>query len=107
MSQQQNEQQRFIETIKQLGNSAILIHVQKDGKPEAVFISPEYADMMEDTPENSARFNSDGDFSKIIHPDDWPLVQYVLEHHEAPDKSPTIQIRKITAKNNIIWCKVH
>ncbi len=108
MSQQQNEQQQFIETIKQLGNSAILIHVQKDGKPEAVYISPEYLLMMEeDSQENATRFNADGDFSKIIHPDDWPIVQYVLEHHEAPDKSPTIQIRKITAKNNIIWCKVH
>ncbi len=108
MSQQQNEQQQFIETIKQLGNSAILIHVQKDGKPEAVYISPEYLLMMEeDSQESATRFNADGDFSKIIHPDDWPIVQYVLEHHEAPDKSPTIQIRKITAKNNIIWCKVH
>ena len=108
MSQQHNEQQQFIETIKQLGNSAILLREQKDGRPEAVFISPEYLSMMEeDTLEDAARFNATGDFSTIIYPDDRPLVQYVLEHHEAPDKSKTIQIRKITAKNNIIWCKVH
>ena len=103
-----SEQQKFIDTIKQLGNSAVLVHVHKDGKPEAVFTSPEYLAMMEeDTQESAARFNDTGDFSKIIHQDDWPLVQYVLEHHEAPDKSPVIQIRKITAKGNVIWCRVH
>ena len=67
MSQQQNEQQRFIETIKQLGNSAILIHVQKDGKPEAVYISPEYLLMMEeDSQEDATRFNADGDSAKLF-----------------------------------------
>ena len=107
MSQQQHsEQQNFIETIKQLGNSAILIH-DKDGKPEAVYISPEYISMMEDTPENAARFDVNGDFDKMIFPDDRPLVEYVLKNHKAPDGSSNIQIRKITAKNNIIWCKVH
>ena len=107
MSQQQHsEHQIFIETIKQLGNSAILIR-DNNGKPEAVYISPEYISMMEDTPENAKRFDAAGDFDKMIFPDDWPLVKYVLENHKAPDGSSTIQIRKITAKNNIIWCKVH
>ena len=50
-SLQQNEQQNFIETIKQLGNIAILLHVLNNGKPEAVYVSPEYLTMMEDTEE--------------------------------------------------------
>ena len=107
MCQQDEQQKNFIETIKQLGNRAILIHVLDGGKPEAVFISPEYAAMMEDTQDNSTRFNSTGNFEDIVFPEDRPLVQYMLEHHEAPDKSHHIQIRKITAKNNIIWCDVH
>lgn len=104
---QQDERKNFVDTITQLGNSAILIRQREDGRPEAVFISKEYADMMEDTPGNSKRFNDNGDFTEIIYPEDRPLVQYMLEHHEAPDKSQRIQIRKITAKNNIIWCSAH
>ena len=104
---QQDERKNFIDTISQLGNSAILTCVHKDGKHEAVYVSPEYISMMEDTPENAARFNDTGDFSAIIYPEDMPLVKYMLEHHEAPDKSKSIQIRKVTAKNNIIWCSAH
>ena len=100
------EQKKFIDTIQQLGNSAILIRVH-DNKPEAVFISPEYAKMMEDTQENSARFNSTGNFNEIIYPEDRPLVEYMLQHHEAPDKSKSIQIRKITSTGKIIWCNTH
>ena len=106
-SSQKDERQNFIDTISQLGNSAILICSHKDGKSEAVYVSPEYISMMEDTPEKAARFNSTGDFSEIIYPEDMPLVKYMLEHHEAPDKSCRIQIRKVTAKNNIIWCSAH
>ncbi len=104
---QQDERKSFIETITQLGNSAILIHIRDNGKPEAVYISPEYAAMMEDTQEGSARYNETGDFSAIIYPEDMPIVRYMLEHHIAPDNSYAIQIRKITAKNNIIWCNAH
>ena len=106
-NEQQNEQKNFIDAIKQLGNKAILIHIKEDGKHEAVYISPEYAAMMKDTREGSKRYNETGDFSEIIYPDDRPLVKYVIEHHEAPDKSRDIQIRQITADNHIIWCNVH
>ncbi len=106
-STQHDEQQKFIETIKQLGNSAILIHVLKDGKPEAVFVSQEYLSMMEDTPENVTRFNATGDFSETVYPEDMPLVDYMLTHHESQDKTMNIQIRKITTKKNIIWVNAH
>lgn len=104
---QNHEQRNFIDTIKQLGNSAILIRCGKGGKSEAVYISPEYIAMMEDDPAGADRFNESGDFSPIIYPEDRPLVDYMLKNHEAPDKSQRIQIRKITAKNNIIWCSAH
>ncbi|MBR0253274.1 MAG: response regulator [Synergistaceae bacterium] len=101
------EQKKLIDTIEQLGNSAILIRVRDDGKPEALFISPEYAEMLEDNRENARRFDSTGDFSEVIHPEDMPLVEYMLEHHESPDKTKNIQIRKITSSGKIIWCDAH
>ncbi|MBQ7593143.1 MAG: response regulator [Synergistaceae bacterium] len=107
MCHSQPEEEKFIDIIKQLGRSAILLKVHDDGRPEAVFISDEYIKMMEDTPEEAARFNATGDFSEIIYHEDRPLVDYMLQHHESPDKTKKIQIRKITAKNNIIWCEAH
>lgn len=98
---QQDERKNFVETIAKLNNSAILIHSSDDGKHEAVFISPEYAEMMEDTPEHSQ------DFSKIIYPEDVEIVREMLEKREAPDKSHRLQFRMMTAKNNVIWCSAH
>ena len=98
---QQDERKNFVETIAKLNNSAILIHSRDDGKHEAVFISPEYAEMMEDTPEHSQ------DFSKFIYPEDMEIVREMLEKREAPDKSHRVQFRMMTAKNNVIWCSAH
>ena len=103
-----DERRRFIDTIKQLGNNAILTRIYEDGHQEALYISPGYIAMMMETSEEEAmRYNGTHDFSEIIYPEDRPLVEYMLAHHEAPDKSQNIQIRKFTAQHNIIWCDVH
>ena len=107
-SVQIDERQRFIDTIKQLGNNAILTRIHDDGHQEAIYISPGYISMMnEESEAHAMRFNASKDFSDLIYPDDKYLVDYMLAHHEAPDKSHSIQIRKITASDNIIWCDVH
>ena len=95
MHSQQNERKNFIDTISQLGNSAILLN----NKNEAVYISPEYTEMMEGTTEVSLHEN--------IYPDDMPLIQEILEKHEAPDKSHRIQVRMLTAGKKVIWCSAH
>ena len=95
MHSQQNERKNFIDTISQLGNSAILLN----NKNEAVFISPEYTEMMEGTTEVSLHEN--------IYPDDMPLIQEILEKHEAPDNSHRIQFRMLTAGKKVIWCSAH
>ncbi|MBQ6774660.1 MAG: response regulator [Synergistaceae bacterium] len=104
-----DKQEIFTDTIKQLGDNAILILLHDDDRPEAVFISPQYAAMMEDSRDNLKRFNRTGDFRELIHPEDRHLVDYMLDNHESPDenKSQNIQIRLITAQKNIIWCDVH
>ena len=105
---QLEEREKFIDTIKQLGNTAILLKIHDDGKPEAVFISPDYIKMMEENSlEEASRYNSTGNFFEIIYPEDRPLVEYMLKNHEAPDKSKTIQFRKVTFNKNIIWCEAH
>ena len=100
--------QKFIDTIKQLGNNAILIHVHKDGSHEIIFISDDHAAMMEDTSENlMKKFNKPENFKATIYHEDLSLVEYMFEKHESPDKLHNIQIRKVTSKNNIKWCNTH
>ncbi|MBQ7221735.1 MAG: response regulator [Synergistaceae bacterium] len=107
-SVQIDERRRFIDTIKQLGNNAILTRIDDNGHHEALFVSPEYIAMMSEASENEAmRYNGTGDFLDSIYPEDRPLVEYMLANHESPEKSHNIQIRKITAKHNVIWCDVH
>ncbi len=72
LSSQHDEQKNFIDTIKQLGNSSILIRPNDNARPEAVYISPEYISMMEDTQENASRFTEN------VYPEDMPLVQYLF-----------------------------
>lgn len=84
----------LIETIKQLENRAILLRA---GTLEAVFISPEYLAMIE---------NDFTNFRAIIYPEDISLVDYMLEHKQAPDGSKTLQIR-LTANNKLIWISAH
>ena len=97
------ERQKFIDTIKQLGNNAILLLIHKDGNREAVFISNDYAAMMEDTPENLMR----SDFKASTYPEDISLAEYMFANHESQDRTHNIRIRKVTSKNNIKWCDVH
>ncbi len=83
----------LIETIKQLENRAVLL---RSGSLEAVFISPEFLAMIDN------EFNN---FKSIIYPEDISLVDYMLEHKQAPDGSKNLQIR-MTTNNKIIWCSV-
>ena len=103
-----DERRIFLDTIKQLGSNSILTRIYDDGHQEALYVSPGYLDMMnENSPDEAMRYNASQDFSEIIYPEDRPLVEYMLTHRESPEKTHNIQIRKITAKHNVIWCDVH
>ena len=84
----------LIEIIKQLENRAILLRSES---LEAVFISPDFLAMIE---------NEFTDFRSIIFEEDISLVDYMLEHKQAPDGSKTLQIRMNSKNNKLIWCAV-
>ena len=99
--------ERFLYNISQLGSSAVLIEQHKDGKYEALFVSPEYVEMMEDTEENTLRLMGGEYYKETTHPDDRYLVEYMLENHRSPEGGTNIQVRKITSKGHTIWCNIH
>ena len=101
----ENERHRLIDTISQLGSNAVLLHLHNKGFYETLYVSPAYSAMMEE--DHPSDFDVMRDLDEVVFPADKDLAAYMLAHHEAPDKSDTIRIRKVTAKNNIIWCEVH
>ena len=100
-----NERPRLIDIIRQLGSNSILLHLHKKGFYETLYVSPAYSAMMEE--EHPSDFDVMRDLDEVVFAEDKDLAAYMLKHCEAPDKSKSIRIRKVTAKNNIIWCEVH
>ena len=101
-----DSRRNFVDTIAQIGGNAVLLHI-KGGRYETLYVSPDYSAMMEESEEASAIYDVMRDIDEVIYHEDRQLAAYMLKHYEAPDKSSSIQIRKVTAKNNVIWCEVH
>ena len=101
MCQSISDEKKFIDTIKQLANRAILIN---STSYEALFISPDFLSLIESDSGDTERFQN---FKSLIYPEDISLADYMLEHKHSPDESKILQLRIITAKNNLIWCEAH
>ena len=98
---------RFLDNIRKFGGNAVLFRIHNDGHFESLYVSPEYAQMMQDSVENILTFINDTTFEETVYPDDFHLVEYMLKNHEAPDGGEYIQIRKVSTMGKIIWCNVH
>ena len=103
----QDSQAHFLRNIQQMGNNALLLQKHDDGLLEPVFVSEEFAKMMECSVSEAKSLMSGIGFFKTTHPEDRPLVRSMLERRVAYDGSCTLIIQKFTAKRNKIWCKTH
>ena len=97
----------FLKNIYQMKNNAVLMQQYEDGRMKPIFLSQEFADMMECSVEDAKKLISGLGFYKTTKPEDRPLVRSMIHHHIAYNGGNTITIRKITAKKNLVWCNVH
>ena len=97
----------FLKNIRQMQNIAVLMQVFDDGTQEAVFVSDEFAKMMEGTVEELAHSLNEGGLLKHTHPEDRSLVRSMLKRHVSDEGTSDLTIQKITLKGNAIWCNVH
>ena len=98
---------QFLRRIQQLKNNAVLMERKDNGTMETVFVSEEFAEMMECSVAEAKELVSGIGFFKTTNVDDRPLVRSMLERRVAYDGSSVLTIQKITAKKNKIWCNVH
>ena len=103
----QEAKEHFLKNIKQMGNNAVLLRRTKGSRMEPVFISDEFAAMMECSIDEAHELMSGMGYYKSTNPEDRPLVRSMMSHRVAYDGSSVLTIQKITAKKNRIWCNVH
>ena len=97
----------FLRNIRQMKNNAVLIQRQGDGRLDPIFVSAEYAKMMEcSEAEALARLSGVGIFKTTVA-DDRPLVRSMLERRVAFDGSSRLTIQKLTAAQNKVWVNAH
>ena len=97
----------FLKNIAQMQNIAILMQTFDDGSQKAVFVSDEFAQMMEGTVEELTRAISEEGLMRHTHPEDRPLVKNMLKRRISDEGTSDLTIQKITLKGNAIWCNVH
>lgn len=102
----QDSKAHFLNSIKQIGNNAMLMQRHENGRIETLFVTDEFAKMMECTVEEAMQYMSGMSFYKSTNPEDRPLVRSMMRRHVAYDGGSTLTIQKITAKRNRIWCNV-
>ncbi|MBR1423398.1 MAG: response regulator [Ruminococcus sp.] len=99
--------EHFFRNIRQMKNNSVLIQKHDNGRFEPVFVSEDFAKMMECSIFQAKTMISGMGFYKTTVAEDRPLVRSMMERRVAYDGSSILTIRKITAKRNTVWCNVH
>ena len=97
----------FLRNIRQMKNNAVLMQRHDDGRLESVFVSDDFAKMMECSVEEAMRLMDGMGFFHSTHPEDRPFVRSILKRRVTDDGGSDLTVQKITAKKNRIWCNVH
>ena len=107
MAEAQSDKIHFLHFIKQIENAAVLLKQNDDGEIETVFVSDEFAKMMEcSNADEATELMSGSGFILTTHPDDRLSVRRMLRRRISEKNTKELTIRKITAKGNEIWCNV-
>ena len=97
----------FLRFIKQIENAAVLLKQNDNGEIETVFVSDEFAKLMEcGNVDEAIGLMSGSGFIVTTHPDDRLSVRRMLRRRISEKHTKELTIRKITAKGNKIWCNV-
>lgn len=96
----------FLQNIRNIENSAVLLKRGIDGSVNAVYVSDLFAKMMECNESEAIDYINGIGFFNIIHQDDRIFVKRILRRRVSEDGTSELTIRECTTKGNIIWCKV-
>ncbi len=99
--------EHFLDSIRRLGNVSLLLR-RIEGGYEVAEISRDMADMMEcDSVEEAHELLNGNGIMETTHPDDRLAVKRMLRRRKSKEGTSDLNVRKITARGNMIWCSVH
>ena len=97
----------FLRNVRQMQNTALLVQIFDDGSLKPLFVSDEYAMLMECSVDELMSELTKNGILKSTHPEDRHLVRNMLKRRVSDDGTHDLTIRKITGKGNTVWCHVH
>ena len=96
-----------LKALRAIENAAVLLRLLNDGQCETIFVTEEFARMMESSVEEAEQMMNGNGFIKSTHPDNRLSVRRMLRRQESEQHNKELTIRKTTALGNEIWCNVH
>ena len=107
LANEQSARTQFLRTIKQMEGAAILLREKNDGRFEAIFVSRNFARLMQCTISYAIKFLNERSVVVFTHPDDRLAVRRMLRRRVSEESTKDLTIRHVTAKGNVVWCNVN
>lgn len=98
--------QQFLNSIRQMRVAGVLLREKIDETFECVFASKEFAELMECTQAEAVKMMQGHGYVSNTYFDDRLAVKRMLRRQVSEDGKNYLTIRKITTKENVIWCKI-
>ncbi|MBR4153510.1 MAG: response regulator [Selenomonadaceae bacterium] len=101
------ERENFLNYIKKMEGAKLLMRERNDGKYEAIFVSRNFARMMQCTADYAIKFLNSRSVVVFTHPDDRLAFRRMLRRRVSEDSTKDLTVRQITAKGNVVWCNIN
>ena len=98
--------QYFLKNVRQMAGNAVLLKKLSERNYEPVYVSEEFAVMMECSVTEAMELMRGIGVFKTTYAEDRPLVRSMMERKIAYDGTKRLTIQKLTAKKNRIWCNI-
>ncbi|MBR1805316.1 MAG: response regulator [Selenomonadaceae bacterium] len=106
-SEKTSAREHFLRSIRQLEGASILMRENVGGRLEVVFVSKNFARMMECSVDDALNHLNGRGVIAFTHPDDRLAVKRMLRRRVSEDSTKDLTIRQMTAKGNVVWCNVN
>ena len=100
-------QEHFLRSIRQMEGASILMRENIGGRLEVIFVSKNFARMMECSVDDALKLLNGRGVIAFTHTDDRLAVKRMLRRRVSEDSTKDLTIRQITAKGNVVWCNVN
>ena len=106
VNENSNARVHFLDDIRQIENSAVLMRVLDNNRMETVFVSEAFAIMMETDRSSCAELLNGPGFYQIVYPEDRPLVRSIVRRRISDEGGTQLTVQLSTAKKRTIWTTV-